>query len=112
MSKKPEEFEQVKITNGWFRSAGNHFGWVDTGHSMEGVGVHYDILKRNLDTSIHLIVNDDLYTLVVDDAKQFLNNHKSWQQISGQWVGVVPKSLLKKDNVKELPFDEVSKLKA
>ena len=79
------------ITNGFYWSAGDKW-WPNTKHGRVGLGVEK---KWLLDDKLIVNVDKVDYELDCAKAREFIKEHKSFEERKGAKIGYIPKSLLR-----------------
>lgn len=81
----------IEIRNGWFKAAGNVYGWREK-HHVFGVGIQLKYLQEN--NWIGLIIAGKKYVLSCPDALAFIKEYNSIKTIKSKKIGVVSQSIL------------------
>jgi hypothetical protein len=73
----------MTLKKGYYRSAGApaQYNWVDDGHDIKGVGINCKILKQN--TKIEVVINNQVYDLVCQDALDAVDSYDSIYKPTG-----------------------------
>ena len=91
--------KKLIINNSFYYSAGDKW-WPNTKHGRVGLGIEKKWLMDN-----NLLVNVDGqdYDLDCQKARDFIKEHKSFEERKGAKIGYIPKSLLnEKTNIKNI----------
>lgn len=84
---------RLKIKNGWWKAAGNVFGWVKDGYHVFGVGINKRMLLNY--EHIKLEIKGRLWQVSTEDAINFIQEYKSVKKVGEDTeLGVVSKSIL------------------
>lgn len=84
----------IKIQKGWFRTAGQMYGWALHGYDILGIGITKDALFGTEELVVE--VNGKRYAVDCKEAIEFVRKYHSRQVMPGGTVlGVISRSLLK-----------------
>ena len=80
----------LTITKGWYWTVGDRF-WPKENYPREGIGIDKRWFQ---DPKLKVEVEGKEYTLDCEEAKKFINDHKSWEDIKSVRLGYIPRTLL------------------
>ena len=85
--------EEIKITKGWFNSAGHKYKWIKDYYHIFGVGIDQRMISGN--GVILITIENKQYSLDKSEARQFSLKYNSRYKAGKTMLCVVSKSILR-----------------
>lgn len=83
----------LKITKGWYWSAGDKYGWNDN-YDRTGIGIALSHIRKA--DPVRLEIKDEKYEITHDELKRFIGQYKTKKKLKGVPIIYVSKSVLNK----------------